>query len=479
MKNIKKLLAGCMALTMTFSFAACSGGSGDSSKKDDDSLSSKNNVKVPSADDVTAIPEGADNTLLFMGIEDLNPRGNQEKSTGLNIFEDKGGKIEWTRVTSATQFSKLGAAVTAGKDVPDLFNYSDLAFPCQVVQGFYQSLDDIIDFDSDMWSGIKSTADQYVLNGKHYVAPFAYQPLSLLFYDKDVITEEGLDDPIDLYDEGKWDYDAMDQLMGDYVKNASGDDERFGINGYYAPAYVQQTGETLVTTEDNITYTSNLGSAKIASAEERLANWQKNGWVKEGWIGEAREAFKNNVLFYAMAEWAAVDTHTPNKNENWGVVPFPKDPSYEGELPITSARMSDETVLWVKGSDKKDAVKTFYESYRVAEMDPKYQETQKKKWVENNPNWGEEAYDIIHDSSDPNKNLMIFDPAYGVSSLMGDDSSGFMSGVSLANWIYKSTSSADEEGQTYTWTQTIEKYSSTVEGEIKTLNESIQKFINQ
>ncbi|MCD7772906.1 MAG: extracellular solute-binding protein [Ruminococcus sp.] len=470
MKNLKRLFAGCMAVAMVFAFTACDDSSDDSSSKED-------TVKVAEAEDISDIPDGAETELIYMGVGDLNPTGNNEKSVGLTLFEQKGGTITYSRVTSSNQYTKLGAAVTAGKDVPDLFNYTALAVPSQVIQGFYQPLDDIIDFDDAMWVGIKDTADQFTVNGEHYVVPFSYKPLSLLFYDRTVITENGLDDPQDLYYAGEWDYDAMDDLMSEYVAGASGDEIRYGINGYYAPSYVQQTGETIVTTEDGITYESNLDSAKIASAEERLSNWLKEGYVYESWIGEASEAFETNCLFYAMGEWAAIDTHTPSADDDWGVVPFPSDPSYEGDLLISSASMSDDSVLWVNGSEKAETVKVFYECYRVAQTDPDYQQNEKDKWLENNPYWGEEAYDIISDVSDPETHLMIFDPSYGVSSLMGDDNSGFMSGVSLTNWIYKSTSSADEQGETYTWTQTKEKYANTVESEVASLNEFIQAFI--
>lgn len=470
MKSLKRVAAGILAVVMTFSFAGCSGGDKDSSSKREDK------VKVISTDDIKPIADGEDKTLLFMGLYNLNPTNNDDKTVGLTLFEEKGGKVEFARVTSSSQYSKLGAAVTAGKDVPDLFGDAGPMFPCQVVQGFFQPVDDIVDFTSPLWEGVKDTADQYVLNGKHYVAPISFAPTAMLFYDKDVITEIGMDDPQDLYYADEWDYDAMDDLMSKYVSSAKGDEERYGINGWYAPQYIQQTGETLIQTDDYITYKSNLDSAKIAAAEERLANWKKNNWVEPNWIGQAAEAFKKNVLFYSMGTWAASGSgNGPQSADNWGVVPFPKDPSYEGDKPITSARMC--AYSWVAGSTKTDAVRAFYECYRIAETDETYKANGKAKWKESNLNWTDDDYAIMTEVADPDTHLMIFDPGYGVSSLMGDDFSGFMVGVCLVNWLYKSTSVVDEEGKSYTWTQTKEKFGSTVDGELKTLNESIQKFI--
>ena len=470
MNKMKKLLAGTLAFILTLSFAACGSGGNEesSSKKEED-------VKVVTENDIAPIAEGQDGTLTYMGLYNLNPTNNDDRTVGLTLFEDKGGKIEYQRVTSSNQYSKLAAAVTAGKDAPDLFSYSTLAFPCQVVQGFYQPLDEIIDFNAPLWSGVKETADQFVLNGKHYVAPLEYGLTAMLFYDKSVITENGFDDPIDLYYEGKWDYDALDDMMSDYVKGASGDEERFGINGWYAPQYVQQTGETLITTDDNITYKSNLDSPKIAAAMDRLANWKKEGYIEPNWIGSAAEAFEKNVLFYSMGTWAAMGTNGPAEKGDWGMVPFPKDPTYEGTKPISSATIT--TFMWVKGSEKKDAVRAFFECYRIAQTDEKYAKNGREKAMLASPTWTEDDFDLMAEISNPDDNLLIFDPAYGVSSLMGDDFSGFMSGVCLANWLYKSTSVADEQGETYTWTQSKEKFSATVEGELTTINKQIQKFL--
>ena len=470
MKNLKRIVAGSLAVVMTFVFTGCdSGGDSESSRKD--------SVPVVSTDDIKPIADGEETTLTYMGLYDLNPAEGNDRTVGLSLFEDKGGKIEWTRVTASNQYTKLAAAVTSGKDAPDLFTYNTLAFPCQVVQGFYQPLDEIIDFNDPMWSGVKDTADQFVLDGKHYVAPLEYGLTSMLFYDKSVIEENGYDDPVDLYYEGKWDYDTMEEMMSDWCKSAEGDTQRFGINGWYAPQIVAQTGETLVKTDDNITYYSNLDNPKIASVMERLYDWQKHSYVEQNWIGSASEAFEKNILFYAMGTWAAMGTSGPEEKGAWGMVPFPSDPNYEGDKPISSATIT--SYMWVKGSEKKDAARAFFECYKMAQTDPEYAKIGLKKAMEASPTWTEEDFQLMSDVTNPDKVLLLFDPAYGISSLMGDDFSGFMSGVCLANWLYKSTSAKDEQGISYTWTQSKEKFSGAVDSEVKTINEQIRKFLNE
>ena len=113
----------------------------------------------------------------------------------------------------------------------------------------------------------------------------------------------------------------------------------------------------------------------------------------------------------------------------------------------------------------------------MAQTDSGYLQKAKDKWLQDNPYWTEEDYDLMKEVSNPNNNLMIFEPSYGVSALMGDDNSGFMAGQSLTNWLYRSTSGIDEQGKTYTWTQTKEKFSATVDTEVEKINKQIKEFL--
>ena len=135
MKAYKRFLAGLCAVATVFSITACS--------KDDEQSSSeyKQQVKVEvtaSAEDIASLPGGEESTILYMGENDLNPTSDgQEKSVELKLFEEKGGKIEFSRVANKERFDKLAAAIIAQTDVPDTIRISIewLAFPSQIVSG--------------------------------------------------------------------------------------------------------------------------------------------------------------------------------------------------------------------------------------------------------------------------------------------------------------------------------------------------------
>lgn len=468
MKNYKRVIAGAFALAMALSAASCGSKKED---KDSSSFEATNNVKVEDDEKISAIPEGSATELLYLGEGDLNPTaGNPETSTELTLFQKRGGSIKYSATTHDERFDKLAAAITANKDVPDIFKYEWIAFPSQIVREMYQPIDSIVDFESDIWSPTKDVADQFVLKGEHYVAPVGYEASAMLCYDNSVIESEGLDDPYQLYLDGEWTWSSWENIMTDYVGNAS-DTERYGVNGFFKNHFVQQTGKRLVEYDaDSNTFVNNLKDPDIEKAENMLYDMNKKGLILGGWIGSANDCFSQNCLFYAMGDWAYTGNSGPKEGDNWAIVPIPA--SDDNPQKITTSNMT--AYMWVKGSDKADAVKCWFECNRVAKTDPKYAETNKEKFMENNPYWTEEMYNVRSDVISDDY-MMIFDYIFGISNTLGDEKS-FDGNQKLADYIYGAVASTDEDGNQPTWAQIREQYSATVDSEIKDMNKRLSEL---
>lgn len=469
MISFKRVMAGTAALVMSLGIAACGNSSSSTSSTEDESFTPTDNVEVADKATIADIPEGVDGTIRYLGENDLNPtKANPEISTELKLFQNKGGAIEWTRCTNQDRFDALAKAIAANQDVPDIFKYEWLSFPAQVVNKMFQPIDEIVDFESPLWSGTKATADQFVLNNKHYVAPLAYDASALITYNKQTVEDEGLEDPYELYQEGKWTWSEFKEIMDDYVSGADADNPRYGINGFFKPHITQQTGKTLVSFDPATSmFASNLNDPDIEAAQNFLYNLRKEGLVLDGWIGSASECFQKNCFFYGMGAWAI----KPGEEDNWGIVPMPaydKDPQK-----ITTSDMN--AFMWVRGSDKKDAVRTWFECYRSARTDEEYKQTNKDKFMENNPYWTDEMYDVAQ-SVVSDEYFMIFDYAFGVSFKLGDRTQ-FDGNQCLTDALYGSASTQDEEGVQMTWTQVRETYSGTVDTEVANLNKAIEQYI--
>lgn len=466
MKKTKRIGSAILALLMALSVTGCT--------KDGEAESSHvDKVKVNSTEAAKAIeniPDDAEKQLIWMGTYDLNPEQNKEKSVEMTLFEKKGGSIKWIRVLDGQKYDKLATAITSGKDVPDIFKYEWIAFPSQVVTGMYQSVDEIVDFNADIWKDVKPTADQFQLKNKHYVAPISFSVGTLMMYNKDIIDNEGLDDPYDLYTRGEWNWDTWYQIMSDYKNKATGNEERYGIAGWFAPQLVQQTGKTLVTYEDG-KFNNNLNDVDIERAENLLYNIGKEGLVDLTWYNTAKSCFTSGkTLFFNMGPWAETGNNGPTANDNWKVVPIPPDPQSDGKY------MSSDMLayMWVKGSTKKEAVKCWFECARVATFDESYKETSKEKFFTDNPGWDEDMYQVLQDASS-SEYKQIFDFGYGISPTLAQDDSakGLRAPIGA---LYEDIYKLDDNGTQRTWTALKNTYMGTVDSELKKINDKIDEF---
>lgn len=470
MIKAKRILAGVAAFSFVFVAASC--GSKDG-KKDDSSYVDQ--VKVEDTQEIEAIPEGAENTIEWLSYFDLNPgKGQQEKSVELDLFEKKGGKIHYNPTTSLTKFDTLAERKLAN-DVPDMFWYESYCFPVNCMKDMFQPIDEIVNFDDPLWADMKGTADQFVLNGKHYVAPFKFVANSVLTYDKDMVEAAALDDPYELYLNGEWNWDTFYNMMDEYVSGAEGDEERFGVNGWLANFIFYSTGHTLIEYDaEKDEYFSNIDDPNFDRASTLLYDIKKNNLVYYDWIGQASDCFKKNILFYAMGPWASCDIHTPSDGNNWGSVPMPKDPEADKQY-IT---VETDAYMWISGSTKKEAMKCWMECARTAYSDPEYLEVSKEKFFVKNPNWTEDMYHVGYEEYASENWTRIVDPGYGISVVLSNDNAATnATKEAIISYMYTSVMKTDDDGKQYTWTQLRETYKGTIESELKSFNEEYKKFV--
>lgn len=155
MKNSKRVIAGAMALLSAVSVASCGSSSGG-----DSSSSYVDKVKVASTDDIATIPDGSEKELEWLSYFDINPTKKEpEKRTDLTLFEEKGGKIKYSQTSSMNKYDKLAARLMSNNP-PDMFWYEQsMTFPANCIKEMFQPIDDIVDFDSAMWSDVKDVAE--------------------------------------------------------------------------------------------------------------------------------------------------------------------------------------------------------------------------------------------------------------------------------------------------------------------------------
>ena len=495
MKNSKKLTAGLLALLTAMGAAGC--GSTDSgsdtsapaesrsdaaeSYNDADQYDFSHEDAVSVADTETIkgmddIPE-SERELVWLSYFDINPtRANPETRTDLDLFQKKGGSIKYDKTQSLEKYTKLADEILAGSP-PDMFWFEqNMTFPYNVTRGMFQPVDSIVDFDSDLWKDVKESAETFVLGGGHYVAPINFVTTSVITYDKNMIDAAQLDDPYELYQNGEWNWDTWYDMMTQYVNGASGGEERFGVNGWFAPFIFYSTGHTLIEfDESRQEYFNNMDDPNFERAAQLLYDIKKNDLCLSEWIGQASDCFNKNVLFYAMGPWASSADHTPGDGEEWGIVPIPQDPKAEKNciIPGVSAYM------WVAGSKKDVAMKTWLECAKIVCTDDKYKEIDKEKFFASNPNWNEEMYGVAYDLLYSDYYNKINDPGRAINTEISDDDAATTPSKEAVNsYMYSSVMKQDDEGVQFTWTQLKETYKPALERGIKEINELYKNYQN-
>lgn len=432
MKNLKKTLAGVSALTLTMSMTACGGGN-ESAETTADTVATTTqatvalNTETMAEEDQKTLEDVANEALQDVELEnktikwlahyDINPstaRGDSE-SVNINLFKTKyGGEIKWYSTTWNTRYSDLSTYVLGGEGI-DFFPCDTAALPKGVVSGMFQPIDEYIDMDSPLWTDVKEAMEIYNFNGKHYEFVNSVSAEAVVIYNKQTISENGLDDPWELYQSGEWNWDTFTAMLESFCDP---DADQWGLDGYWnEKALLLSAGVPSVSSVDG-TLTVNLNDPNIEKAmnwsyelntkglvlDMSLFDWQE----QPQFMGEGRE------LFYICGAWAvqaAPETwSTKIPPENLGLAPVP---SPAGSDPYQGATLDG----WVlcKGAANPQGVALFAECTRLANTNDEAIAIADKK-VMDEYGWSEELIAINKEINDLARQYPVVDLATGIST---------------------------------------------------------------
>ena len=358
MKNIKKYLAGLMALSMVAGLTACggddtgsSGGNAGGAQDVIDEAREEETTTTTTAktvavnteelkEDEAAVLEDVmtqlqdveleNKTVKWLAHYDINPSSNgASKSVGLEMFEKKyGGSIEYHATTWNTRYDDLSTKVLGGEGI-DIFPGDDTAnFPKGVINGMFQPVDDYIDLNSTIWQNTASAMELLNFNGKHYEFITGVTAECVVIYDQSTIEAQGLDDPWDLYEAGEWNWDTFKGMLLDFVDQ---DSDQWGLDGFWTEkALFLSAGVPFVSsTADGLV--CNVNDATVEKAMNYQYDLFTNGLVfpreQFSWAEQPQFMGEGRQLFYLCGAWtiqADPETWTTCiEPENLGIVPVP------------------------------------------------------------------------------------------------------------------------------------------------------------
>ncbi|MBP1546472.1 MAG: extracellular solute-binding protein [Oscillospiraceae bacterium] len=383
MKNFKRTVAGVSALAMALGLTSCGGGSDTAQETAAATAETTTQVTVEintatlAEEDQKTIEEVAaenlrdveleNKTIKWLAHYDINPSGSgNSESVPLNLFKSKyGGEVKYYATTWDSRYSDLSTHVLGGEGI-DFFPCDTAALPKGVINGMFQPVDEYINIDDPLWADVKSAMEIYNFNGKHYELVNNVSAENVVLYNKQTISEHGLDDPWELYQAGEWNWDTFTSMLESYVDP---DNEQYGLDGYWnEKALLLSAGVPAVSSVDG-TLKANLSDPTI----EKALNWSydlfNKGLVMDmslfDWAEQPQFMGEGKELFYIIGAWGVMSnpetwgTQIPPENLGMAPVPSPADSD-----PYQAATLDGWVIC--KGAANPLGVALFAECTRLA-----------------------------------------------------------------------------------------------------------------
>lgn len=243
--------------------------------------------------------------------------------------------IEWVPTNPTTFAQDVMLAYTSGKKYADLifapsFNAFDL---CKA--GAVLPLDDYIDYSSYFYS---LTGDylKYV-DGKHY----SYMPDELsvnsvgffITYNQTLLEKAGCADPMTLYNEGKWDWNAFKEIVNKTTIIEDGKTVQYGVGGTnLLDGLCLSNGFSMISMEDG-KFKCNLYTDKGINTLNMLREIGYTMKATDGYYGSSNSGLTFGDSKTAMMICANYDTAGfITSGMPIATVPLPKGPDVDSKV---------------------------------------------------------------------------------------------------------------------------------------------------
>lgn len=468
MKTIKKITAAALALACVMTATACdesapAGSSAPTSTSGAPTTSAKTTKATMNEEDASKVAEidiGAEKlengTVKFLSSWDINPTEGNPVPVSLEMFQTQyGGSIELVYTTWDERYTKLATLVQAD-DSPDMFSAADMdVFPKGAINGMFQPLDAYVDFDSELWAPMKAVNDQFAFQGKHYVGAYNTDSQCVMFYNKNTIAENGLPDPVELFEAGNWTWDTFWDMMMQFCDREQG---KFAVDGWwFEGAFSLTTGVPYIGMSDG-QIVHNLDNGTIERAQEFMYNMKKNDLpfpkAENSWQIMPSNIGAGKTLFYPIGTYALYPYNNIIQEfgdmEDVMFVPMPKCP-YTEEYYLPSIVEGFSLCMGAKNPEGVGA----YLNCCMASRDSEIAKEIGMKQAFEEHGWTQEQYDMYETVRDLTAQAPVIEMYNAVNDM-------------VAGYINNPMKEGYNNG--VSWTQTKETIRAAVQGELDAAN---------
>lgn len=475
---MKKVLSLALVLMMIFVSAGCGSGRREIVKltlstEDSEAILAAAGITLPDAEETLA----SGTTVKYFCWYDNFHNYNESEiiNTGYWTFTEKYGcEVEWIECEWNTRYDEVANLILGGTP-PDFFPSSSDIFPLYCIKGVFQPVNDYIDYNDPLWSGMKEYVDTYfTLGDKQWVMACDNSFYSVCLYNRRVLDEWGFDDPAELYANDEWTWDAFFDMC---VEFSDPDEDRYALDGWaYHTALTFSSGYNLVEYNPETGYfESNIDKPELERAADLLYNLTKNDCIYPIWQKGTRGDVEGTglkegqLLFFIRGTSWFTDT-VETVSSIYGdiaagelmFVPLPRDTMGDGKYYIEATTSG---YALINGAQNPEGVALLASCERFKAIDPTVMSIDRRQ-LEDTYMWTDEMlkmYDHCVELANSMGADTIVDYSYG----MGD------SLYSAVNSLKSQTRSSTPQ----TWAQGKEKYSDTIDYYLEELNANIDTYI--
>ena len=383
--KMKKLFALCLIVIMLFAFVGCGKEKRQIIKltlstEDSEAILAAAGIMLPDAETAA----GAGTTVkYFSWYDSFHNYGEDEViNTGYWTFSEKyGSEVEWIECEWGKRFDDLANLVLSSNS-PDFYPGESNTFPIRPIKRIFQPVDDYIDYDDPLWSGMKEFVyDYFSIKGRPYIIATDNAFGNICIYNRRVMEEWGFDDPAELYANDEWTWDVFEETCYEF---SDPDENRYALDGwYYSPAFMRCTGETIVVyNTETQRYEANVDNPSLERAATLLYDlsknqtvypWWSNNWsLRNGVDGGGMK--EGELLYYVGGTWLITGPVADISNV-WGdvsqgevmFVPLPRDPQGDGTYYMEA---NPAGYCIVKGAQNPEGVALLASCDRFKVLDP-------------------------------------------------------------------------------------------------------------
>ena len=424
--------------------------------------------------------KGAGSTVNWYAWYDpfQNYSADEIVNTGFFTFKEKyAGVLNHVECTWDERFTKL-ATLVLSNEAPDAYPGDTEVFPYYAVgRKMFAPVDDYIDYNDAMWSGVKNIADNYFsIAGKHYIMITNLDINYVVGYNRRVVVDEwGFDDPAELFYNNQWTSDVWLEMCKDFTDP---DEDRYAVDGwYYDVALMYMAGEPIVSyNPESGLFESNLDNPKFEKAADVVLEMKRNDTIfpvwQNGWKLRGGEEIQGIgvkdglTLFFVTGLWGLTDT-VESMSTRWG------DVTNEEVMFVPMPRFPDDDYYYatklgglciVRGSTNPDGVALLAMCMRFQTLNPTVMSVDRMQKM-NTYLWTDEMldmYDFILDVSEGDHSFVDYEAGIGPELYSTE-----LNFINLGR-------SANET----TWAQVKEAYGDVLQYQVDQFNEEVAQYLD-